>query len=440
MNRPILLSRDSSAHQPAHVATHQLQGKRVGMVLFSYYPEDPRPRRAAEALASCGMDVDLICLREEAQEPKHQSLNGVSIRRVPIKRRRGGIFGYIYQYLAFLLFSSAIIVVRSFFRRYDLIYVHNMPDFLVLSGLIPKAFGAKVVLDLHDPMPELMRTIFDLPEHAKSVRLLEHVEKWSIRFADSVVTVNRACAKLFGSRSCVPEKISVVMNSPDEEIFRFRLPNVSARTQEGLEPFVVMYHGSLVERNGLDLAVEAFALVSTSIPEAELRIYGARNAYLDRVMESARNKGLERKVHYLGPKPLENIVEAIEQCDVGIIPNKRNIFTELNTPTRIFEYLALGKPAIAPQATGICDYFDDDSLLFFELGNAEDLARKIEYVFHHPNKTLEIIRRGQEVHRKHTWLVEKHRLTNLVSDLLSDTHPKVTGADAESQPTPPSND
>ena len=94
-------------------------------------------------------------------------------------------------------------------------------------------------------------------------------------------------------------------------------------------------------------------------------------------MESAKQRALQETIHYLGARNVNQIVEAIESCDVGIIPNHRNIFTELNTPTRIFEYLALGKPVIAPQAKGIQDYFGDEDLVFFKLGDADDLARKI---------------------------------------------------------------
>ena len=395
-----------------------LQNKHVAMVLFSYYPSDPRPRRAAEALAGAGMTVELICLRQSAKDLKHEKLRGVEIRRVPISRRRGGILGYLYQYLAFLLISSLIIAGRSISRRYDLVYVHNMPDFLVLSGLIPQVFGAKLILDLHDPMPELMQTIFQLPADATSVKLLKLIERWSLGLADSVITVNRACAKLFASRSCPSEKITVVMNSPDEKIFH---PTAHGATTSpnGSKPFVLMYHGSLLERNGLDLAVDAFAKVRSSIPSAQLRIYGSRNAFLDRVVEKVRALGLEDSVHYLGSKPLEQIVEAIESCDVGVIPNQRSIFTELNTPTRIFEYLALGKPVIAPNAPGITDYFDEGSLVFFELGSADDLARKIEYVYRNQDLVKDITRRARLVQAEHTWQAEKSSLMSLVTRLLT---------------------
>ena len=104
---------------------------------------------------------------------------------------------------------------------------------------------------------------------------------------------------------------------------------------------------------------------------------------------------------------------------MGVIPNHRNVFTELNTPTRIFEYLALGKPVIAPRAPGILDYYDPDSLTFFDLGDPEDLARQIEYVYRHPREALDIVKRGQQVYLAHAWRAEREALVNAASDLLS---------------------
>jgi glycosyltransferase involved in cell wall biosynthesis len=354
----------ATQRQPDRSPTQHLSGKRVAMVLFSFYPDDSRPRRAAEALVGCGMHVDLVCLRENSADRKIEVWNGVHIRRLPMTRRRGGVLGYLFQYTAFLVSSSWIVGVRCLRQRYDLVYVHNMPDFLVLSGLFPKLLGARVILDLHDPMPELMRAIFGIAENALAVRLLKWVERRSMAIADSIVTVSQTFATLFGTRSCASKKITVVMNSPDEKIFQAR--QTIQRMRKGR--FVIMYHGSLVERNGVDLAVEAFARVRATIPEAELRIYGSPTPFLHRVMDSVRARGLEKSVQYLGPRLSEQIAEAIQECDLGIIPNQRNIFTEINTPVRMFEYLALGKPVIAPRASGICDYFDEHSLIYFERG------------------------------------------------------------------------
>src|SRR5438270_8455154 len=196
----------------------RLKGKRVAMVTYSPYPDDPRPRRAIGALMDAGMTVDLICLGQ-GNSHKHVAQDGIRVLRVPMKHRRGGKLTYAWQYGSFILISSFIFALRSLTRRYDLVYVHNMPDILVLSALVPKALGAKVILDQHDPMPELMTTIFGLGQDSLIVRLIRRLEKWSLGRANLVLTVNMEGKRSFASRSCTPEKIGVVMNSPDEEIF-----------------------------------------------------------------------------------------------------------------------------------------------------------------------------------------------------------------------------
>jgi len=394
----------------------QLRGKRVAMLMFSHYPSDPRPRRALDALVREGMKVDLICLRDEGSA-SHEIVEGIDVLRLPMRNLRGGKLAYVYQYAAFISIVSAVLAWRALTRGYDLVYVHNMPDILVLSALIPKALGAKVILDLHDPMPELMVTIFKLDSDSLSVRLLKRIEKWSIARANSVVTVNRTFKHLFSSRSCGLDKIEVVMNTPDSEIFPLRPPLLALAKQVG-DKHVIMYHGSLVERNGLDLAVDALARVKQVIPGAELRIYGDKTPFLERVMDTANSRGLRGAVRYLGPKCLEDLVHEIEDCDVGVIPNHRNSFTQINTPTRIFEYLALGKPVIAPRTQGVQDYFTDDSMIFFEAGDAEDMAKSIEYAFYHPAQVTETVRRGQAVYRTHLWQKERARLIGVVAGLL----------------------
>lgn len=400
----------SPAEQPV------TQGKTVAMTTFSAYPADPRPRRAVDALLEAGMLVDLVCLREPNQ-PTREQIGGLNIFRVPIVHRRGGKLSYLLEYSAFILAASAVFAARTLRKRYDLVHIHNMPEILILSGLIPKSLGAKIILDMHDPMPELMGTTLDRGEDTSAVRLLLKLERWSMAQADSVITTNVAFQRTFASRSCDATKLHIVMNSPDEKIFAVRSERRAAEKGRN-SGFTVMYHGTLVERNGADLAVEAVAKVRQTVPEAQLFIYGKGTPFLDKVLESARETGLGESVKYFGPKRLEDVVGAIDDCDVGVIPHRRSAFIELTMPTRIFEYLARGKPVIAARTRGICDYFGEDSMLFFEPENCDDLARQIAYVFSHPAEVQEIVRRGQQVLASHAWAGEKQRYLQIVSDHL----------------------
>jgi len=294
-----------------------------------------------------------------------------------------------------------------------------MPDVLVASALPARALGAKIVLDLHDPMPELMRTIFNLPERSASVRLITLLEKWSIACSNAVVTVNIACKRLFSSRSCPAAKISVVMNSPDETIIPFQPVTQGARgIRDGNMPFMILYHGSIVERNGLDLAIAALARLRRAVRGAELRIAGHRTPFLDQALDQARKLDVHDRVRFLGPRRLEDLAHDIAACDVGVIPNHCNAFTAINTPTRIFEYLALGKPVIAPRTPGILDYFGPDSLVYFDPGNEEDLARCLEFVALHPEDATGIAARGQDVYSAHRWSRERDTFVGLIRALL----------------------
>jgi glycosyltransferase involved in cell wall biosynthesis len=405
-------------------SSRALFGRRIAMVTFSSYPADPRPRRAIEALLREGTSIDLMCLGAD-HLPKREQIDRLRIWRIPITQHRGGKLSYLYRYSAFLLASAIILALRSLKQRYDLAYVHNMPDILVFSAFLPKALGAKVILDLHDPMPELMTTIYGLDPDSLAVKMMRCLERWSLAWSHQVLTVNIACQRIFSMRSCPPEKIRVIMNSPDEQIFSFRPPRaIPPNENSSSRPFVIMYHGSIVERNGLDIAVQALEEIRLKVPTAQLRIYGRKTSFLEQVLDDVRQKGLGDRVFYLGSRTLENLVDEISACDIGVIPNHRNAFTDINTPTRIFEYLALGKPVIAPRTRGVTDYFDAKSLFFFESGNVSDLAASLAHCYQNPDEMRETACRGQQVYLAHTWTEERRKLIDTVERLLAVAEPK----------------
>lgn len=263
-------------------------------------------------------------------------------------------------------------------------------------------------------------TIFGLRKESFTIRILERLEKWSTRFADLVLTANDAFRRLFVFRGCPEAKLEVVMNSPDEGIFTYlEAPTSAAARRDPARPYVIMYHGAIVARHGLDIAVQALADVKRVIPNAELHIYGRRTPFLDEVLAAAREGELQNSVRYHGPKNLEQIARAVDECDVGIVPNCRSVFTEINLPTRIFEYLSRGKPVIAPRTEGIGDYFSEEEITFFEAGNARDLSKSLQQVFVERELTEERVKRGQRVYLAHRWTEERARFETSVGELLS---------------------
>ena len=396
-----------------------LKGKRAAVLLYSRYPADPRPRRAAEAMIEAGMQVDLLCLAGDKSDTLVEDVGGVHVVRVRLKHRRDSKLMYFWQYGRFFVSSFFYLLTRGLRQRYDVVHIHNMPDFLVFAALIPKLRGARIILDLHDPMPELMESIYGLKTDDWKVRVLRRIERWSIRFSNLALTPNITFKNLFVSRSCQSDKMHIVMNSPQQQIFdpaRFA-PETGRLNASG--EFHVMHHGSIVHRHGVDLLVEAVAHLRPKIPGICLDIYGAPTPFLDTVLALAERLGIGDIVRYHGAKTQDEIAEAILNCNVGIVPNRRSSFIEINFPTRLFEYLAMHRPVIGPRTKGICDYFGPEQLLMFEPNSVADLAAKILWVRDNPEQANAVVENGLQVYRENLWSREKARFLGKVATLFN---------------------
>jgi glycosyltransferase involved in cell wall biosynthesis len=389
---------------------------RVAAVVFSYYPADPRVRREAEALEERGVPVDVICLRGEGQKAREQ-LGGITVHRLPLRRKRGGKVRYIAEYLGFLMMAFWKLSLLHIKNHYGLVHVHNMPDILVFSALVPRLTGAKVILDLHDPMPEVYMTKYGLTAGHPMIRMLIALEKRSIRWAHLVLTPNVAFRDLFIARGAPPEKVHIVMNAPQETIFAGAADVPGNGRKPNNSEFRIMFHGTIVERHGLDTALLALDRLRDQIPNAVFDVYGDGD-FVAPFKELAARLGLADRVRHHGHVTLETIAGAIAGIDVGLIPNKKSPFTEINVPTRIFEYLSMGKNVIAPRTRGILDYFDEQSLHFFEAGDPASLAQTLYDVYRDTTRNELVLTRGIETYRKHRWERQRAHFLELVARLV----------------------
>src|SRR5215472_5321567 len=130
------------------------------MIAYTNYESDPRVIREAEAAVEGGFEVDFLALRRPGTPPT-ELVRGVRLFRLNQGKHRGGArLSYLIEYLKFF-FQCFVETTRLFFnRRYKIIHVNNMPDFLVFSTIIPRLFGTKIILDIHDPMPNTFASKF----------------------------------------------------------------------------------------------------------------------------------------------------------------------------------------------------------------------------------------------------------------------------------------
>lgn len=391
------------------------------MIVHAYYPADPRVRREAEALLGAGWAVDIVCLRDRG-EPPTADFGGARVYRLPVRRHRGrGLAVYLLEYLVFFLLASLQVTWLHFQCRYDVVQVHNMPDFLVFAALLPRLLGARVVLDIHDLVPELYMLKFgDRPNHPL-IWLTRWAERGSTAFAHHVITAGEPFRRRLIARNVLPDKVTVIMNSADPRLFR-----PVQRTEAGFRKngcFMLMYHGGLFERYGLDIAIKAVDRLRDEIPGLRFHIYGQGEA-ADELRQLIEERDLSEWVRLGGFVPLDEIPELIAAADLGVVPYRRNLFTDLLYPTKAFEYMVLGVPVILARTEAVVQLFGAIPDMFFQPEDVDDLAMRILSLYQDPGRMRRLLDAARRAYVPYAWenqrkeyLLLMHRLATAQSSM-----------------------
>ncbi|MGO9528538.1 MAG: glycosyltransferase [Verrucomicrobiia bacterium] len=391
-------------------------GRRVCMLTHSVYESDNRVMRYAEALAERGDEVDVLCVSSrDGNRPDTETINDVHVHRVLRRssRRDKGQMAYLLPLLRFWFNSTVLLTWKNLKRRYDLIHVHNVPDFLVFAAWGPKLTGAKVILDIHDIVPEFYGSKFSKREDTTVVHMLKWMERLSARYADHVIIANHLWHDKYTQRTGANGKCSVLINYVDTRIFR---PRPRTRN-EGKQ--VILFPGSLQWHQGLDIAIRAMPKISARMPQAELHIYGDGNMK-DGLMALAQELGLNGRVRFFNTLPLRQIAEIMANADIGVVPKRADSFGNEAYSTKIMEFMSLQVPMVVSNTKIDQYYFDNSGVRFFESGNPDALADAVCEVLCNQELRQQMVERASEYVTRNDWVTAKVKYLKLADGLCAE--------------------
>jgi len=389
--------------------------KNILMLAYTRYSTDARIRREAETLAfQDGYSVSILTLKEKSF-PIAYNLDGVNIIEVNLNKYQGkNNARYLFSYFQFMLISFLKCNIMFFLKKIDIIHVHNMPDFLVFAAIIPRLFGKRLILDIHDSMPETYYTKFK--NKSKLIyRVLCWEEAICCRLANKIICVNHPQKEELIKRGIDAKKIEISMNIPDNK--RFNLEEKEKYKKKPGDAFKLVYHGTQAKRLGVDLAIKAVAKLVDKIPGLEFHIIGTGDDLEDFIKESIY-LGIEKYIRFSKKIiPLEDLTKILAEMDMGIVANRKNIATELMLPVKMLEYIALNIPVIVPRLRAIEYYFSNEMVRYFEPENVDSLARAILEAYKDEPKRNAQTQMARKFLEQYGW--EKHQmdLINLYRNL-----------------------
>jgi glycosyltransferase involved in cell wall biosynthesis len=405
-----LTARQLVMNSDVATAAAEARPLRVCTIAYTFYDSDSRVMRYSEALATRGDRVDVIALREQDQ-PRTSTIHGVNLIGIQTRKiNERSQFSYLIRILLFFLRTMVLLSWRHRTLRYDIVHIHSVPDFLVFTAFLPKIMGAKLILDVHDLLPEFYASKFGVRHDSVVFKLLLFLERISAGFADHVITANDLWQQKLVQRSVAAHKSTALLNFPDRSVFQ---PKGRTRTDD---KFIIIYPGSLNWHQGVDIAIEAFAQIKTRVPKAEFHIYGVGPA-LPGLTKLVETLGLQDSIRFMGLLSLREIARVIENADLGVVPKRNDSFGDEAFSTKILEFMAMGVPAIVSDTKVDSYYFTDTMVKFFKAGSAQELADCMLQLITNGALREALRQCGLEFVRKNCWDSKKELYFALVDSL-----------------------
>jgi glycosyltransferase involved in cell wall biosynthesis len=389
---------------------------RVCMLAYAFYESDTRILQYATALADRGHIVDVVALRRDDGSADFEVRDGVNVYRIQSRTvNEKGFVAYATRILRFFLRATWFLRGKHREHPYDIVHVHNVPDFLVFAAAFPKSQGVPVILDIHDLLPEFYASKFNVSHEGMLFKLLVFVERCSAAFSTHVIVANHVWRDRLADRSSRKEKCSVVRNRPDLKIF------VAAARRERDEPckFLLTYPGSLNSHQGVDVAIRAFASIADQMPEAEFHIYGEGPAK-PALIKLADELGMLGRIMFHDFLPSHEIARVMAATDLAIEPKRAtSAFSNEALSTKILEFMALGVPVIASRTRIHAYYYDDSIIRYYDNDDDKQLAEQMLLLRSDPQLRRRLVTNAEKYVRTNTWDACKQEYLHLVGTLVN---------------------
>jgi PEP-CTERM/exosortase A-associated glycosyltransferase len=284
----------------------------------------------------------------------------------------------------------------------DIIHAHSP----CLTAMAALDLGKPVIYELRSSWEDAAVSSGVTTEGSLRYRLSRWLETRVLRRAHHVTTICEGLREEAIKRGVAADRVTVVPNAVDNEAFRpSTQKSDAARRQFGLEGcFVLGFIGSFFAWEGLDLLLEALPQVIARRPDIRLLLVGngPANAQLRAMVERLK---LQTHVIFAGQVKHDAVAAIYDAVDVLVYPRTPMRLTNMVTPLKPLEAMAMGKVFVASDVGGHRELVNDrETGVLFRAGDREDLARTILEVAGDAALRAKLERAGPEfIRRERTW-------------------------------------
>ena len=368
----------------------------ITIVSCSHYPDDERIyHKEIKSLATNNYKINYFTLSDSESNLSNDKINHINYRKSDYS-----IIDYIKS-----------IEIRLIKIPTKIIHIHE-PELFSLASNIKKIFGAKIIYDVHEDYTSMIYTF----------------SKWN-----SCIKYLKAKYWIFRERLFLSQVDEIIIASPTIMNSDFKSQGFKPILLENfpLHKYVkkidfsskqknsLIYHGNFGPERGISELIKAMPIIIKKIPDISLSLYGV---FRTKNYESDLNRLIDRlklrkHVYLIGHLPHNDIWGHLEKHKVGVIPFNDNPLTQINTPTKLFEFMAAGCQLVIPKLTPIMEY-DIKGAKYFNSGDINGLANAIlEAVIDIDEQNIQY--NQNNIISKYNWDENQYKLIDLYKRVLS---------------------
>lgn len=354
---------------------------RIGMILDSSFPPDPRVENEAISLIQDHQEVHLFCLDYTQKKQKRESINGINVHRVHLPKILYSFSALAYTIPIYHFFLS--ISIYRFVREHQ-IEIFHIHDIQIARSVfwINNILKLPIVLDLHENRPEIMKFYY----HVKTRlgKLLISPSRWRefefeyIKKADHVITVTQEAADYYQKEIPVqPSKFCVVPNTVRRSFYSEYERDEAISPKDSQDSFSLLYLGDTGLRRGLMTILESLKFLIPAISNLKIIIVGKSKE--DVVLKNfVKENNYEKYVKFMGWQDFSLFQSYIAASDIGVCPIHKNLHHDTTYANKIFQYMALGLPIIVSNCTSQQVLVEKYKCgLVFEDRDSKDFSEKV---------------------------------------------------------------
>src|SRR5262249_13644819 len=194
--------------------------RRIALIGYTFYESDPRLHMYVDYLKSGGYDIDVFVLAKPngLPPPGENSVSFFMAGKRCFERQSNR--QYLADYIRFTFAVCWLLLKHQFEgRRYAAIHVNNMPNLLIFGALPLRVFGVRILLDIHDTMPEIYKVRSGSKVSPWITRILSFEEWLCTKLASYVITSEHTKQDRLLQNGLSRSKSSVILNLANPNLF-----------------------------------------------------------------------------------------------------------------------------------------------------------------------------------------------------------------------------